>query len=81
MDGKKDNFGRKPQNLLPITYSALIVNHDYLNKGRNVCEELVFRLLFHCLRIHIVKIFDMSKNEEEKIANSYFYQELQKKRL
>ena len=43
-------------------------------------KELVFRL-FHCLRIHIAQILDMSKNEEEKIANGYFYQELQKKRL
>ena len=31
-------------------------------------KELVFRLLFHCLRIHIVQILDMSKNEEEKIT-------------
>ena len=44
-------------------------------------KELVFRLLFHCLRIHIAQIFDMRKNEEEKIAKGYFYQELQKKRL
>ena len=50
-------------------------------KEEMFAKELVFRLLFHCLRIHIAQILDMSKNEEEKIANGYFYQELQKKRL
>ena len=48
-----DNFGQKPRNLLPIPYSVLIVNHDYLLKEEMFAKELVFRLLFHCLRIHI----------------------------
>ena len=50
-------------------------------KEEMFAKELVFRLLFHCLRIHLAQILGMSKNEEEKIASGYFYQELQNKRL
>ena len=97
-----DNFGKlcvKPQTLLSIKYSALILSYDYL-KGRNVCErikdcELKIRKIVNCglkkrLRIYLgfldyyftvfacTHILDKSKNEEKKIGNGYFCQELRK---
>ena len=48
-------------------------------KEEMFAKELVLRLLFHCLLIHIAQILDMSKNEEKRLLMATFTRNYRRK--